>query len=105
MQLVVSQAWTKDDGPAADAYIATSAAFHDWLARCDGFVRRELVRGVEDRTHFTNLRWWRAVDDYLAITDDPEYQAHLAELAQHLDLARYEEHGYPREFMDVVAAT
>ena len=105
MQLVVSQAWTKDADGHADGYIATSAAFHDWLAACEGFVRRELVRGVEDRTHFINLRWWESIDDYLAITELPEYQAHLRELASHLDLAKYEEHGYPREFLDVVATS
>ncbi len=102
MQLVMSQAWTLDAGGSADGYIAASRAFDGWLAACEGFVRRELVRGVADRTHFVNLRWWDSIDDYLAITSRPDYQAHLAELASHLDLAKYEEHGYPREFLDVV---
>lgn len=102
MQLVMSQAWTKDAEGEADAYVAASRAFDAWLHQREGFLRRELVRGVEDRTHFVNLRWWRSIDDYLAITEREDYQAHLAELASHLDLDRYREHGYPREFLDVV---
>lgn len=102
MHLVMSQAWTLDDGPSADAYVAASAAMEQWLRTCHGFVRRELVRGLEDRTHFINLRWWQSVDDYLAITTLPEYQELLAGLAEPLDLAKYEEHGYPREFLEVV---
>lgn len=102
MQLVVSQAWTLDEAGAADGYIAASAAMSDFLAAQPGFVRRELVRGVEDRTHFLNLRWFETVEHYLAITKLPEYPGLIDSLAVHLDLGKYEEHGYPREFLDVV---
>lgn len=104
MQLVMSQAWTKDAGASADAYVAASAAMDAFLAAQPGFVRRELVRGVEDPTHFVNLRWWASVDDYLAMTRLPEYPGLIEGLAAHLDLGKYEEHGYPREFLDVVLA-
>ncbi len=102
MQLVMSQAWTKDAEAAADGYLAASADMDRFLQVQPGFVRRELVRGVEDRTHFINLRWFESVDDYLAMTRLPAYPGLIEGLAQWLDLARYEEHGYPREFLDVV---
>lgn len=102
MQLVMSQAWTLDAEGAADGYVAASAAMNDFLAEQPGFVRRELVRGVEDRTHFINLRWFESIDDYLAITQLPEYPGLITGLSEHLDLKKYEELGYPREFLDVV---
>ncbi|MFT5223035.1 MAG: hypothetical protein ACI867_001345 [Glaciecola sp.] len=102
MQLVMSQGWTKDEGLSADAYVAASAAMQEFLEAQPGFIRRELVRGVEDRTHFINLRWFETVEHYLAITALPAYPDLLASLAEHLDLRKYEEFGYPREFLDVV---
>lgn len=102
MQLVMSQAWTRDDAEAAQGYIAASAEMNAWLAQQDGFLRRELVRGIEDPTHFINLRWFVSIDHYLAITKLPEYPGLLESLAVHLDLEKYEQTGYPREFLDVV---
>ena len=61
MYVVVSHAWTKDDGEHADAYVALSEEFARFFADHPGFRGRQLLRGVEDRTHFTNVRWFDAL--------------------------------------------
>jgi hypothetical protein len=101
VQMVVSQAWTLDDGRHADAYIAKSRAMDAFLRGQPGFVSRMLVRGVDDRTHFTNLRVFTSIDDYLAMSRKPAYADLIASLSEHVDVARYVD-GYPREFTDVV---
>ena len=100
MHVVVSQAWSKDDGEAAAGYIA---AYEDFLAFHEaqpGFLGRRLSRGVEDRTHFTNLRFFASLDDYEAMTQREGYQDHL--MAMYEFLKPYE--SYPREFMEVVVS-
>jgi heme-degrading monooxygenase HmoA len=100
MHVVVSQAWSKDDGEAAAGYIA---AYEDFLAfheQQPGFLGRRLIRGVEDRTHFTNLRFFASLDDYEAMTQREGYQDHL--MAMYEFLKPYE--SYPREFMEVVVS-
>lgn len=101
MQMVVSQAWTKDAGAHADAYIAKSRDMDTFLAAQPGFIGRTLVRGVEDPTHFTNLRVWRSIADYEAMVQIPVYADLIAGLTEHIDMDRYDG-TYPREFMDVV---
>jgi len=98
MIVVVSQAWTKDEGEHADGYIALSAAFLDFHRQEPGFRGRRLVRGVEDRTHFTNLRFFDSVESYTRMTEREGYQEHLAAMYEHLK--PYD--SYPREFMEVV---
>ena len=98
MHVVVSQAWSKDDGEAAAGYIA---AYEDFLAFHEaqpGFLGRRLIRGVEDRTHFTNLRFFDSVESYTRMTEREGYQEHLAAMYEHLK--PYD--SYPREFMEVV---
>lgn len=98
MIVVVSQAWTKDEGEHADGYITLSAAFLDFHRQEPGFRGRRLVRGVEDRTHFTNLRFFDSVESYTRMTEREGYQEHLAAMYEHLK--PYD--SYPREFMEVV---
>ncbi len=74
------------------------------LAAQSGFRGRWLLRGDEDRTHITHLRWWDRVEDYTALTQRPDYADHIASLTEHVDMARYED-GYPREFAEVVLRT
>lgn len=100
MYVVVSQAWSKDEAASADGYIA---AYQDFLAfheQQPGFLGRRLIRGVEDRTHFTNLRFFASLDDYEAMTQREGYQDHL--MAMYEFLKPYET--YPREFMEVVVS-
>lgn len=100
MHVVVSQAWSKDDGAGADGYVA---AYEDFLAFHEaqpGFRGRRLIRGVEDRTHFTNLRFFDSLADYEAMTQREGYQDHLMAMYEHLK--PYDT--YPREFMEVVVS-
>lgn len=104
MQVVVSQAWTLDAFDHARAYIAKSEAFAEFLSAQPGFVTRMLLRGVDDATHFTNVRVFESVAHYEAITEIPAYRDHIADLSRHVDVERYAG-GYPREYMDLVVAT
>ena len=98
MIAVVSQAWTLDDGPNADAYIRQSADFTAFLSTHPGFVGRRLLRGVEDRTHFTNMRFFRSIADYEDLIHWDGYRERILSLGEHLK--PYD--SYPREFMEVV---
>jgi heme-degrading monooxygenase HmoA len=98
MITVVSQAWSKDEGESADAYIAMSAAFLDFMKQHPGFIGRRLIRGVEDRTHFTNLRFFDSLQSYEELTKFEGYQDYMVAMYEHLK--PYD--SYPREFMEVV---
>lgn len=100
MHVVVSQAWSRDDGVSADGYIAAYENFLSFHEESPGFLGRRLIRGVEDRTHFTNLRFFDRLEDYEAMTEREGYQDHL--LAMYEFLRPYE--SYPREFMEVVVS-
>jgi hypothetical protein len=101
MIVVVSQAWTKDPEASARGYIEQSRAFLDFMRKHAGFHARKLIRGLDDPTHFTNLRWFDSVDAYQAMTEHADYQAQIRALSQHLDLSKYEGRS-AREFMHVV---
>jgi heme-degrading monooxygenase HmoA len=103
MQIVISHAWTWD-AEHADAYVAKSAAFNEFLESRPGFVSRTLIRDVADPCHLMNLRVWRSVADYEAIIGLSDYRAHIDDLSQHVDPARYEG-GYVRLYADVVTTT
>ncbi|KHL15801.1 antibiotic biosynthesis monooxygenase [Mumia flava] len=98
MIVVVSQAWTRPGEEHAEAYVALSGAFGRFFADHPGYRGRRLVRGVEDRTHFTHLRFFDTVEDYEACTRHPDYTAHLEAMYEHL--RPYE--SYPREYLEVV---
>ena len=101
MILVVSQAWTKE-GPDAEAhalgYIALNGEFGRFFRDHPGFRGRRLVRGVEDRTHFTHLRWFDSVESYEVCTRHPDYVGHTERMYEHL--RPYD--SYPREYLDLV---
>jgi hypothetical protein len=101
MIIVVSQAWTKDEHASADAYVEQSRIFLDFMKAARGFRGRKLIRSIEDKTHFTNLRWFDDVDAYQAMTQHPDYQKQISALSVHLDLAKYADRP-GREFMQVV---
>lgn len=98
MIAVVSQAWTLDDGAHAEEYIRKSTDFTAFLAGHPGFVGRRLLRGVEDRTHFTNMRFFRSLSDYEELIHWDGYRERIMSLGEHLK--PYD--SYPREFMEVV---
>jgi heme-degrading monooxygenase HmoA len=98
MIVVVSQAWTLDEAEHAEAYVRLSAEFLEFLQQQPGFCGRKLLRGVEDRTHFTNLRFFASLQDYEALIQRPGYAERINALGAHLK--PYE--SYPREFMEVI---
>jgi heme-degrading monooxygenase HmoA len=98
MIVVVSQAWTLDETEHAEAYIRLSAEFLEFLQQQPGFRGRRLLRGVEDRTHFTNLRCFASLPDYEALIQRPGYAERINALGTHLK--PYD--SYPREFMEVI---
>jgi antibiotic biosynthesis monooxygenase (ABM) superfamily enzyme len=96
--VVVSQAWTQPGEEHAQAYVALSEEFGVCFRGHPGYRGRRLVRGLEDRTHFTHLRFFDSVDSYEECTRHPDYQAHLLAMYEHLQ--PYE--SYPREYLEVV---
>ncbi len=101
MIIVVSQAFTKDAGASADAYIEQSRAFLELMKAAPGFRGRKLVRSVDDPTHFTHLRFFESVDAYTALTQHPDYQAQIQKLTEHIDVSKYQGKS-PRELMHVI---
>jgi heme-degrading monooxygenase HmoA len=100
MVVVVSQAWSKDEGASADGYIAEYEKFLSFHEESPGFLGRRLLRGVEDRTHFTNFRFFATLQAYEDMTERDGYQDHLVAMYEHL--RPYE--SYPREFLEVVVS-
>jgi heme-degrading monooxygenase HmoA len=98
MIVVVSQAWTLDAEGHADAYIALSREFLAFMRQHPGFKGRRLLRGAEDRTHFTNLRLFDDLPSYEELTRFPGYNDHIQKMGAHLKPYTT----YPREFMEVV---
>lgn len=98
MILVISQAWTKPGDDHAAGYIALSEEFGRFWADHPGFRGRQLVRGVEDPTHFTHLRWFDSIASYEECTQSPGYVDHTVAMYEHLQ--PYDSH--PREYADVV---
>jgi len=101
MIVVISQAWTKDDGEHAEAYVRLSEQFGRFFDDHPGFVRRTLVRGVEDRTHFTNMRYFDAVSSYEECTRREGYVEHTEAMYEHMK--PYD--SYPREYVEVLLDT
>ncbi|WP_436775812.1 antibiotic biosynthesis monooxygenase family protein [Yinghuangia sp. YIM S09857] len=98
MYAVVSQAWTLDTGPAAEGYEQLSREFLPFLADQPGFLHRRLLRGIDDPTHYTNLRFFDSIDSYRALITRPGYAERIGQLSAHLR----QEGDYKREFMRVV---
>ena len=101
MIIVVSQAWTKDADAAATGYIEQSRVFLSFMQQHAGFHQRKLIRGIEDPTHFTNLRWFDDVAAYENMTRHPDYQKQIETLTHFVDISKYKDRP-GREFMQIV---
>jgi len=99
MIAVISHAWTKDDGAAADAYARGIEDFLDFHREQPGFRGRILVRSTTDTTHFTNIRFFDAVGDYEAMIHRPGYADRINALAEPL---RPHEGAPGKDYADVV---
>ncbi len=98
MIVVVSQARTKPGEGHARAYVELNEEFGRFFRSHPGFRGRRLVRGVEDRQHFTHLRFFDSVESYEACTSAEGYVAHTELMYEHLE--PYD--SYPREYLEVV---
>lgn len=98
MIVVVSQAWTLDAREHAEAYIELSRQFLGFMQQHTGFKARKLIRGVEDPTHFTNLRFFDSIESYEELTKMPGYMDHILKMGEHLKPYNTS----PREFMQIV---
>ncbi len=100
MIVVISQAWTRDAKDHAQAYIELSGGFAAFFGDHPRYRGRLLVRGTEDRTHFTHLRFFDDLDAYEECTRRDGYVAHTERMYEHL--APYDH--YPREIVEVALA-
>ena len=78
--------------------VRLSAEFLTFMKQQSGFLGRRLLRGLEDRTHFTNIRLFDTVASYEELTKRPGYAEHIMKMGAHLKPYTT----YPREFMDVI---
>ncbi len=85
MHLVLSHAWTLDEGEHLDAYVRITDEFEAFHRAQRGFRGRRLVRDTADPRHFVNLRWWDHADDYAAMVADPDYPGWIARLSEHVE--------------------
>ena len=98
MIVVVSQAWTLDAEFHADEYIRLYTEFLEFHLQHKGFRGRKLIRGVEDRTHFTNLRFFDSVECYEELIKFEGYGDHIMKLGEHLKPYTIN----PKEYMEVI---
>ncbi|HKY14669.1 MAG TPA: antibiotic biosynthesis monooxygenase [Microthrixaceae bacterium] len=85
MILVLSHAWTLDEGEHRDAYIRLTDEFEAFHRAQPGFRGRRLVRDDADGRHFLNLRWWDALEDYERMVADPDYPGWIDRLSEHVE--------------------
>ncbi len=85
MVLVLSHAWTLDDGAHRDAYVALTDEFEAFHRAQHGFRGRRLVRETSDGRHFVNLRYWDQLADYERMVADPAYPGWIARLSEHVE--------------------
>lgn len=98
MIVVVSQAWTLDEGFHADEYIRIYREFLDFHRQQKGFRGRKLLRSLEDKTHFTNLRFFDSVECYEELIKLEGYGDFIKRMGEHLK--PYQSN--PKEFMQVI---
>ncbi len=98
MIVVVSQAWTLDGAEHADGYAAVYREFLDFHRQQNGFRGRKLLRGIEDPTHFTNLRFFNSVADYEELIKFDGYADFINRMGEHLKPYTTN----PKEYMEVV---
>lgn len=87
-----------DENEHADEYIRLSAGFLEFMKQHEGFKGRKLIRGVEDRTHFTNLRFFDSIQSYEELIKFDGYGDYIMKMGEHLK--PYDT--YPREYMEIV---
>jgi heme-degrading monooxygenase HmoA len=98
MIAVVSQAWTLDADRHAAEYVRLNGEFFGFMKQQKGFFSRRLLRGVEDPTHFTNIRLFDSIASYEELTKRPGYAERIQKMGAHLKPYTT----YPREYMEVV---
>jgi len=98
MIVVVSQAWTLDETEHADGYVAEYEKFLDFHRQHTEFRGRKLLRGVEDRTHFTNLRFFDSVEAYEELIKFDGYADFIMRMGEHLKPYTTN----PKEYMEVI---
>ncbi len=85
MYLVLSHAWTLDDGPHRDAYVRLTDEFEAFHRAQIGFRGRRLVSDTTDACHFINLRYWDELDDYQRMVTDEQYPVWIGRLSEHVE--------------------
>ncbi len=98
MIVVVSQAWTLDKDEHADEYVRLYTEFLDFHKQHKGFRGRKLLRSLEDKTHFTNLRFFDSVQCYEELIKFEGYGDHIMKLGEHLKPYTTN----PKEYMEVL---
>lgn len=98
MIVVISQAWTKPGEEHAQGYVRLSEDFARFFRHHPGFRGRQLLRGTDDPTHFTHMRWFDRIESYEECTRAEGYVEHTVKMYEHL--RPYD--SYPREIVEVV---
>lgn len=98
MIVVVSQAWTLDENEHADEYVRIYTSFLDFHKQHKGFRGRKLLRSLEDKTHFTNLRFFDSVESYEELIKFEGYGDFIMQMGEHLKPYTIN----PKEYMDVI---
>ena len=103
--VVVSQTWLRAGEEHAAAYLRLAADFDGYLTARPGFVRRFLVRSLDDDRHLIHWREFTSVEAYEEMTADPEYQDHIAALSRHVDADAYPAGAATKEYGRIIHAT
>lgn len=98
MIVVVSQAWALDENENAEGYMKIYKEFLDFHRQHKGFKGRKLIRGIEDRTHFTNLRFFDSVESYEELIKFEGYGDFIMAMGEHLKPYTTN----PKEYMEVI---
>lgn len=85
MYLILSHAWTLDEGEHRDAYVRLTDELEEFHRAQKGFRGRRLVRDLADPRHHVNLRWWDDPADYQAMVAHPEYAEIIGRLSEHVE--------------------
>ncbi len=103
--MVISQTWLLPGDAHLSGYLALVESFDDFLRDQPGFVRRQLVRSIEQPNHLIHLREFETVADYEAMTQIPAYREQIAALSAHVDPSAYPDGAVAREYGAVLFRT
>lgn len=103
--VVVSQTWLREGEEHAAAYLRLAADFDGYLTARPGFVRRFLVRSLDDDRHLIHWREFTSAEAYKEMTADPEYRDHIAALSRHVDADAYPAGAAAKEYGRIMHAT